>query len=159
MATHSSILAWRIPMDRGAWWAIVHGLQRVRHDWATQHSTVVHVHVDTFLDFLLHWFMCPFTSTTLGNCVSHEIRYCKLVNSVLSQNYFALLVPLTFCVYFRIGLTSIVRDPWIQTLKTVCNAYSTCFLRIICLKVLTLVIKSCLILWAWWTLACYWGCQ
>ena len=22
MATHSSILAWRIPMDRGAWWAI-----------------------------------------------------------------------------------------------------------------------------------------
>ena len=25
MATHSSILAWRIPMDRGAWWAIVHG--------------------------------------------------------------------------------------------------------------------------------------
>ena len=24
MATHSSILAWRIPMDRGAWWATVH---------------------------------------------------------------------------------------------------------------------------------------
>ena len=24
MATHSSILAWRIPMDRGAWRAIVH---------------------------------------------------------------------------------------------------------------------------------------
>ena len=24
MATHSSILAWRIPMERGAWWAIVH---------------------------------------------------------------------------------------------------------------------------------------
>ena len=21
MATHSSILAWRIPLDRGAWWA------------------------------------------------------------------------------------------------------------------------------------------
>ena len=27
MATNSSILAWRIPMDRGVWWAIVHGLQ------------------------------------------------------------------------------------------------------------------------------------
>ena len=25
MATHSSILAWKIPMDRGAWWATVHG--------------------------------------------------------------------------------------------------------------------------------------
>ena len=24
MVTHSSILAGRIPMDRGAWWAIVH---------------------------------------------------------------------------------------------------------------------------------------
>ena len=23
MATHSSLLAWRIPMDRGAWWATV----------------------------------------------------------------------------------------------------------------------------------------
>ena len=26
MATHSSILAWRIPKDRGAWWATVHGV-------------------------------------------------------------------------------------------------------------------------------------
>ena len=25
-ATHSSTLAWRIPMDRGAWWATVHGV-------------------------------------------------------------------------------------------------------------------------------------
>ena len=25
MATQSSMLAWRIPMDRGAWWATVHG--------------------------------------------------------------------------------------------------------------------------------------
>ena len=24
MTTHSSILAWRIPMNRGAWWATVH---------------------------------------------------------------------------------------------------------------------------------------
>ena len=24
METHSSILAWRIPMDTGAWWATVH---------------------------------------------------------------------------------------------------------------------------------------
>ena len=25
MVIHSRILAWRIPMDRGAWWATVHG--------------------------------------------------------------------------------------------------------------------------------------
>ena len=30
MATHSSIPSWRISMHRGAWWARVHGLQRVR---------------------------------------------------------------------------------------------------------------------------------
>ena len=29
IATHSSILAWRIPVDRGAWWTTVHGLLRV----------------------------------------------------------------------------------------------------------------------------------
>ena len=28
MATHSSILAWRIPMDKGAWWATVHGVSK-----------------------------------------------------------------------------------------------------------------------------------
>ena len=28
MATHSSILAWRILMDRGAWWATVHGVAK-----------------------------------------------------------------------------------------------------------------------------------
>ena len=28
MAAHSSILAWRIPMDRGAWWATVHGIPK-----------------------------------------------------------------------------------------------------------------------------------
>ena len=30
MATHSTILAWRIPMDRGAWWATVHGVAKSR---------------------------------------------------------------------------------------------------------------------------------
>ena len=29
-ATHSSILAWRIPMDRGAWRATVHGVAKSR---------------------------------------------------------------------------------------------------------------------------------
>ena len=30
MATHSSILAWKIPMNRGAWRAIVHGVAKSR---------------------------------------------------------------------------------------------------------------------------------
>ena len=30
MATHSSMLAQRIPMDRGAWWATIHGVSKSR---------------------------------------------------------------------------------------------------------------------------------
>ena len=41
MATHSSIPAWRIPMDRGAWVATVHGVTTSR----TKHiSTRLHVY-------------------------------------------------------------------------------------------------------------------
>ena len=35
MATHSSILL-ENPMDRGAWWAMVHGVARVRHNLGTK---------------------------------------------------------------------------------------------------------------------------
>ena len=43
MATHSSILAWRIPMDRGDWWAAIHGVakSRTRLSDQAQHSTLV----------------------------------------------------------------------------------------------------------------------
>ena len=30
LATHSSVLAWRIPMDTGAWQATVHGVSKTR---------------------------------------------------------------------------------------------------------------------------------
>ena len=30
MATHSSTLAWKNPMDRGAWWAAVYGVTKSR---------------------------------------------------------------------------------------------------------------------------------
>ena len=36
MATHPSILTWRIPVDRGAWQATVHGVARVRHYLVTK---------------------------------------------------------------------------------------------------------------------------
>ena len=28
LTTHSSILAWRIPIDRGAWWATVYAVSK-----------------------------------------------------------------------------------------------------------------------------------
>ena len=39
MATRSSILAWKIPMDRGAWWATVHGVVKSRILFTSKHST------------------------------------------------------------------------------------------------------------------------
>ena len=43
MATHSSILAWGILMDRGAWRALLYsiGSQRIRHNW----SDLAHIHM------------------------------------------------------------------------------------------------------------------
>jgi len=44
MATHSSILAWRIPTDRGAWQATVHSVEKsqIQLSDKAQHSTVGH---------------------------------------------------------------------------------------------------------------------
>ena len=39
LATHSSILAWRIPMDKGAWWATIHGVEKSQ----TRLSDLVHI--------------------------------------------------------------------------------------------------------------------
>ena len=52
MATHPSILAWRNPMDRGAWWLQSMGLQIVLHDWETGYArkrthTNTHTHTHT----------------------------------------------------------------------------------------------------------------
>ena len=39
IATHSSILAWRILVDRGAWWAIVYGVAKSRTQLSDKCST------------------------------------------------------------------------------------------------------------------------
>ena len=40
MAIHSRYSCLGNPMDRGAWWATVHDVARVRHNWATKPSTI-----------------------------------------------------------------------------------------------------------------------
>ena len=42
MATHSSILAWRIPMNRGAWRATVHAV--AESDMTERLSTAQHIY-------------------------------------------------------------------------------------------------------------------
>ena len=44
MATHSSILGWRIRRDRGAWWAAVRRVTKSQTQLsAAQHSTAQHM--------------------------------------------------------------------------------------------------------------------
>ena len=65
MATHSSILAWRIPMDRGAPWATVHGVAKSRHDLVTKQLLLISLpfpqvsHVENLLYIPLY--ICLFT--------------------------------------------------------------------------------------------------
>ena len=49
MAIHSSIFAWRIPMDRGAWRATVH---RVAESRTRVKRLSMHVHLSLSLSFL-----------------------------------------------------------------------------------------------------------
>ena len=46
MATHSSIFAWRIPMDRGAWRAIAHEVTksqiRLKQIWPPEKAMAIH---------------------------------------------------------------------------------------------------------------------
>ena len=41
MATHSSILAWRLPTDIGAWWVMVHRVAKVDMIEATEYAGTV----------------------------------------------------------------------------------------------------------------------
>ena len=49
MATRSSMLAWKSSMDRGAWYATLHGVTRVRHNWVTKYAAHI-------LRLILPWF-------------------------------------------------------------------------------------------------------
>ena len=44
IATHSSILTWKNPMDRGAWWVIVQGIAKIQTQLNT-HTHIEHLHI------------------------------------------------------------------------------------------------------------------
>ena len=46
-------------MDRGAWWATVHRLQRIEHDLATNHTHVL------FLNCSLNIYASPVSTSTV----------------------------------------------------------------------------------------------
>ena len=55
MATRSSILAWKIPVDGGAWWATVHGIAKRQTRLSQTHD----IHRSTVLFHLAMMFREP----------------------------------------------------------------------------------------------------
>ena len=49
LATHSSILAWKNPMDRGVWWAAVHGGHKESGTTVTLTLDVIYLEIESAL--------------------------------------------------------------------------------------------------------------
>ena len=67
MATHSSILAWRIPMNRGVWQATVHGVAEL--DKSEQLSTAHKVHKVLLTKFKISYYSIGCVTT--ANLYNH----------------------------------------------------------------------------------------
>ena len=89
IATHSSTLAWRIPMDRGGWWATIHRVTKRQtrwSDWALMHATQQATLTNTlipyglFITLLVYQTLCMFFSLNMYPSASHII-YHHLMSS------------------------------------------------------------------------------
>ena len=134
MASHSSILAWRIPVDRGDWQATVHGVEKSWSDMTELLNTAQHmgrviecqnvylflliICIDnivlqiSFHFFHFSWFnICLCTICTLGCC------FCWYISSHLHPPYFVYLFPwLIYLSWFHQPATFLEEhlDCWIQ---------------------------------------------
>ena len=97
MIIHSSILAWRIPMNRGAWQAIVHEVTKSQtwlSDW--QHNTIGENSVSVIVDFSVCVFKKQIGSAVLSKVPglrcnqvpsTHEDLYSCWPSSFSKINY------------------------------------------------------------------------
>ena len=93
MATHSSILAWKNSMDRGAWLAEIHGFTKSQ-TWLSIHThTHTHTHTHNFSNFssgLLYVCMCVCVCVcVLCICCSQnpDNSRCNLRSSSINQSW------------------------------------------------------------------------
>ena len=77
MATNSSVLACRIPMDRGAWWARVH---RVAKSWTRLSNFIsLHIYIMEYYSAMTKNKIIPFAVAWMGPeiIILNEVRKRK----------------------------------------------------------------------------------
>ena len=81
MATHSSIPAWRIPMNKGAWQATVHGIaESDMTEWLTTFKPFMGHHwLNEWLYFSPHYFF-RITSFLENEIVTHKTNLPIVIN-------------------------------------------------------------------------------
>ena len=130
MATHSSILAWRIPIGRGAWWATVHeAAESDTTEWLSTHTILIEQYylfiAFGFLNYttlksigpLIHWFFSKVV-------VLHYSHLVESVNAGELWMYGGLTISYA---YFGLHGRS--------------ASFTLCFSRINCIYLIKLVIK------------------
>ena len=92
MATHSSILAWEIPMDRGALWAIVRG--GCKEQDLTPHSTAQHMQQSLFF-LILIW------PLQLSFCKHNDFSFgmCHIISRSLTKRWVSLQRAYTWILF------------------------------------------------------------
>ena len=102
MATHSSILAWRIPMDRGAWRAIFHGASRKELD------TAKHVHARVYsllfisLNILYH--VIVIVNVSYLHSIDVNLYLTSMARSRLNSGFYAMKNLLSFSMTVFIAI-------------------------------------------------------
>ena len=118
IATHSSILAWRIPWTEGPGGLQSMGLQRVRYDWVTNTHTHTHTHFNNYMWLLSQKLLYISLSSLKLNrsALTFGINYnfstdthCVVIAGWLMYNIWASgWISLFKPVFFRFGLNFIL---------------------------------------------------
>ena len=89
MATHSSVLSWRIPMDRGACWATVHSVaKQILSHWTIRELPIL-VFKKSFAEYSLHAYPNP----TCLMCTEHCRKKLRRRKSI--ERHFIFIVEET----------------------------------------------------------------
>ena len=117
MSTHSCILAWTIPMDRGAWWATVHGV--TESDMTVWLSTAQHM--GHFRNFSLNSSPWNFAMMDIFRNLFSCIKFMKGPFYSGDPNS---LFPGTFCIIIFLSCV-------MTSFYFICSFWKSCHLNVI----------------------------